>query len=259
MSWPSMTIVCHPKARPAPRELLEVMAPHRGAALAEAVDVGDGAQAVEAVHGGDVSGLPDRAFRRLSVAEDAISAVVGRDPPRVERDADRGTDALTERAGRHVDKRQAWRRVPFEVRSELAQLQQLRAIERAGFGPRGVEQRRGVALRQHEAVAARMVRVFRIETHLGKKQRRHQIGGGAAAGRMPAGRCRGRPHRVDAKTRRDVLQGRNENGAVQGTSQAISEWRRASWHQRAIRDRSRHRAPLSKPLDEQGTRPCIQE
>src|SRR6185295_12723329 len=73
---------------------------------------------------------------------------------------------------------------------------------------------------------AGMVRVFRIEAHLGKKQRRHEIRCGAAAGRMAAGGFRRRPHRVDAKTCGDVLQGMDKNGAVQGTSQTSSECRR---------------------------------
>ena len=44
----------------------------------------------------------------------------------------------------------------FEIRADLAQLQQLGAIEGAGLGPRGVQDRRGVALRQHEAIAVRI-------------------------------------------------------------------------------------------------------
>ena len=66
-----------------------------------------------------------------------------------------GADALAERAGRDVDERQARRRMAFEIGVELAQLQQLGAVEGAGLGPGGVENRRGVPLRQHEAIAAR--------------------------------------------------------------------------------------------------------
>ena len=120
---------------------------------------------------GDVGRFPDRAFGRLAVAEQHVGAVVGLDPARVERAADRGADALAERAGGDVDERQPRRRMTFEIGADLAQLQQLGAIERAGLGPRGVENRRGVPLRQHEAIAVRVVRILRIEAHLGEEQR----------------------------------------------------------------------------------------
>ena len=74
---------------------------------------------------GDVGRFPDRAFGRLAVAEQHVGAVVGLDAARVQRDADRGADALAERAGRDVDERQPRRRMAFEIRVDLAQLQQL--------------------------------------------------------------------------------------------------------------------------------------
>ena len=49
MSWPSIDDRVPAERAPAARELLEVVLPHRRAALAEAVDVGDAAQVVEAV------------------------------------------------------------------------------------------------------------------------------------------------------------------------------------------------------------------
>ena len=153
MSWPSMTIACQPNARQRRANCLHVVLPHRRAALAERVDVGDAAQVVEPVDRGDVGRFPDRPFGRLAVAEQHVGAVVRLDAARVERDADGGADALAERAGGDVDERQPRRRMPFEIGVDLAQLQQLGAIEGAGFGPRGVENRRGVALRQHEAIA----------------------------------------------------------------------------------------------------------
>ena len=125
MSWPSMTIACQPNARQRRANCLGVVLPLRRAALAEAVDVGDGAQVVELVDGRDVGRFPDRAFGRLAVAEQHVGAVVGLDPARVQRDADGGADALAERSGGDVDERQPRRRVPFEIRVDPAQLQQL--------------------------------------------------------------------------------------------------------------------------------------
>jgi hypothetical protein len=54
-----------------------------------------------------------------------------------------GADALAERAGGDVDERQPRRRVPSRS-DRSAQLQQLGAIERAGLGPRRVQNRRRV-------------------------------------------------------------------------------------------------------------------
>ena len=87
-----------------------------------------------------------------------------------------GADALAERAGGDVDERQPRRRMAFEIGADLAQLQQLGAIERAGLGPGRVQHRRGVALRQHEPIAVRVLRILRIEAHLGEEQRRHDVG-----------------------------------------------------------------------------------
>ena len=155
MSWPSMTIACQPKARQRrancsmscchmvarlwPRPLTSVM-PHRLSSPSIAAT-----SAASQTEPSADSPSPSR----------HVGAVVGLDPPRVQGDADRGADALAERAGRDVDKRQPRRRVSFEIRADLAQLQQLGAIERARFGPRGVQNRRRVPFRQHEAIAAR--------------------------------------------------------------------------------------------------------
>ena len=68
------------------------------------------------------------------------------------------------------------------------QLQQLGPIERARLGPGGVQQRRGVSLRQHEAIAAGMLRILRVEPHLGEEQRGHEVGRRAAARGMAAAR-----------------------------------------------------------------------
>jgi hypothetical protein len=195
---------------PAACELLQIVVPHRRAALAETVHVGDAAQVVEAVDGRDVARFPHGTFCRLTVAEQHVRAIRRVDAPRVERGADGGTDALAERSGGHVDEGQARRRVPFEIRSDVAQLEQLFTRERAGFGPRRVQNRRRMSFRQDEAVRVRVVRIFRIESHLAEEQRRHQLGHRAAARRMTAAGFRGGANRIDAKPCRDVLEGGNQ-------------------------------------------------
>src|SRR5262249_27845254 len=126
---------------PAALELAHVVLPHRRLALTEPIDVRDGAQAVELVARPGVRRLPYPSFRRFAVAEQDVGAVVRSDAAGVQRAADRRADALAERAGGDVDERQPRRRMAFEIRAELAQRQQLAAIERARRRPRGVKDR----------------------------------------------------------------------------------------------------------------------
>ena len=210
MSWPSMTIACQPKARQRranwSRSCCHIVGRLWPSALTSVMPQRLSRPSI----GRHVGGFPDRSLGRFAVAEQAVGAVVGLDAARVQRDADRGADALAERSGRDVDERQARRRMPFEIGVDPPQLQQLGAVERAGLGPGGVEQRRRVPLRQHEAIAPRMLRILRIEPHLGEEQRRDEVGGRAAARRMSAAGFRRRPDRVDAKPRGDVLQRGNQ-------------------------------------------------
>jgi len=196
------------------RERLHVVSPHRGAALSKGVDVGDAAQRIEAVHRSDVGRFPNRPFRRLAIAQHHVCPVVGLDTPGIERRTDGGADALTQRAGGDVHKRQPWSRVTLEIRSDLAKVHQLASIERTRFGPQRVQDRRGVALRQHEPVSLDVMRVFRIEPHLREEERRQQVGGGAARRGMSAARFGCRLHRVDPEPRGNVSESRDQNSAV---------------------------------------------
>ena len=103
--------------------------------------------------------------------------------------------------------------MPFEIRFDRPQLQQLLAREQAGLGPGRVENRRGVPLRQHEAIVVGILRLLRVVAHLAEEQRRHDVGGRQAGRRMAAaGLARG-SDRIDAKLGRDVLQcGDGESG-----------------------------------------------
>ena len=102
----------------------------------------------------------------------------------------------------------------FEIGSDLAQLQQLGAIEGAGLGPRGVQNRRGVALRQHEAIALGILRILRIEAHLREEERGRELGHRHAAGRMAAAGLRRGAHGIDPEPGGDILQSGNERRAV---------------------------------------------
>ena len=156
------------------------MAPLRRPALAEPVDVDDPAERIELVVRRGLRRLPDRAFGRLAVAEQHVGAVVGLDAARVERDADAGADALSERSGRDIDPRQPRRRMSLEIGIEAPQRQQLIARDDARLGPGGIEDRRRVSFRQHEAIVVGVLRVARVVAHLREEQRRDDVGRGAA-------------------------------------------------------------------------------
>ena len=75
--------------------------------------------------------------------------------------ADGGADALSERTGRDVDKRQSRRRMAFEIGVDAPQIHQLGCGRtRPASAHAAVEQGRGVSLRQHEPIAARMLGSF---------------------------------------------------------------------------------------------------
>jgi len=188
-----------------------VVAPLRRAALAESVHVGDGAQVVEPVAIRDLGRLPHRALCRLAVADQHVGTVVRADAAGVERDADRGANALTQRSGRHVDERQARRGVPFEIAVDPPQLQEIVRRHESRLGPGRVEQRRRVALGEHEAIVLVVLRIPRVESHVAEEERRDDIRGRAAARRMAAaGRTRG-AHGGNAQSGRDPLQRGDDN------------------------------------------------
>jgi hypothetical protein len=194
---------------PARGDLVHPMVELRVLALPERVHVDYAAEVVELVKERDVGRFPDRAFGHLAVAEEHVGAVVGLDSPRVERRADGGTDALAERARRHVDKRQPRCRMPLEVGVERAQLEQVGAGKEAGVRPGRIENRRRVPLREHEAIVVGILRIFRIEPHLAEKERRDDFGRRHAGRRVTAPRFGRRLDRIDAELGGEVFQGRD--------------------------------------------------
>ena len=208
MSWPSMLTVCQPNARQRATMLFGVALPLRRAALAVAVDVDDAAEVVELVVLGHVRGFPHRAFRGFAVAHQHVRAIVGADPARVQRDADAGSEPLSERSGRDVHERQPRCRMPFEIGGQQPQLQHFAARKHAGRRPGRVQDRRRVAFRQHEPIRFRMLRVAGIESHLGKEQRRDDLRRRQARRRMSGAGFGRREHRIDSKLCGEIL----ENG-----------------------------------------------
>src|SRR5205823_13507032 len=70
-------------------------------------------------------------------------------------------------------------------------------------------------LRQDEPVGVGVVRIFRVEPHLGEKDSGREIRHRATRRRMAAGGLGRRLERVDAKTRRDVSERRDEGGTIE--------------------------------------------
>ena len=203
-----------PEGPPARPVGLHVVSPLRRAALPEAVDVGEGAQVVEPVALRDLRRLPYRPLRRLAVADEHVGAVGGGDATRVEGDADRGTDALPQRPGRHVDERQPRRRVPFQVAVDAPEAMQLVRWHVPRLRPSGVEQRRRVPLGQHEAVAVVVLRPARVEAHVAEEERRDEVRRRAATRRMAAPRRARCPHGLDTEPGGDVLEGGDRRRAI---------------------------------------------
>ena len=97
---------------------------------------------------------------------------------------------------------------PSRSDESSAQLHHFVARKRAGRGPRRIQNRRRVAFRQHEAIGFRMLRIVRIEAHLGEEQRGDDLGRRQARRRMSGSGFGRRQHRIDAKLRREIV----ENG-----------------------------------------------
>ena len=203
-----------PEGAPFGRVLLHVVLPHRRAALAQAIDVGDPHEVVDGVKRGRLRRFPDGAFSGFAIPEQHVRAVVGTDAPRIQGDPHARAEALAERPGGDIDEGQPRRRVPLEIGAQLAQLQQLAPGEQADRRPRGVQERRRVPLGEHEAIVVLVLRLLRVEPHLGHEERRHDVGSRRTGGRVAAA-CRGRrEHRVDAELSGNVVEHGDEGRAI---------------------------------------------
>ena len=63
----------------------------------------------------------------------------------------------------------------LEVGVEPAQLQQLASGEQADRRPRRVQERRRVSLGEHEPIVVLVLRLLRVEPHLGKEERCNDV------------------------------------------------------------------------------------
>jgi hypothetical protein len=96
--------------------------------------------------------------------------------------------------------------MPFEVGLDGPHFLELRPIERARFGPGRIQDRRGMPLRQHEAIRFRMFGMMRVEAQLSEEQRRDDFRRRAARAGMATGRRGRRDDRIDAELGGNVVE-----------------------------------------------------
>ena len=116
---------------------------HRRSALAEPVEVQDRGHVAGAVEGRRLHRLPDGALGHLRVAEQDPHVGVGAVESKRERHPESDREALAERAGGHVDPREALGRrgMTLQGGSVGAKRQEQFVVERAGRLQHGVERR----------------------------------------------------------------------------------------------------------------------
>ena len=205
-------------------------------ALAEPVAVEDGDDVGELLVGDEVHRLPDLAFARLAVADQAIDRLVDAVEPRGGAEPRRHRQALAERAGRRVEEGKAQRRVGMAVDRAVdgAQLHQVLRRHRLGvalriegdaeIGASGIDDRHRMALRQHQPVGARRARPLRVPAHHPVHQHRRQMRQRQRRGRMAAPRRRGGAQRQLADLDRlgmdDLVQRRHRPSPAAGALRA---------------------------------------
>ena len=152
----------------------------------------------EPLPAGVLEGLPHRALGHLGVAAQhphAVGQLV--ELAAGHRDADADRQALAERAGGDVGRRDPRRRVALQPRAELAERQQLLVVDRADRLQHRVVQRRRVALGEDQVVVGRVLRVRVVQPQMPVEQDGHQVGGGHRGGgvaRAGGGRRADRVH-----------------------------------------------------------------
>ena len=126
--------------------------------------------------------------------------------PRAERHTDSRAQALPQRTGGHIHKRQPRRGMPFKVAVQFAQFEQVAHRKQPGFGPGRIEHRRRMALGKDKAIVVVVMRVFGQVTHVPEEECGHDVRRRTARSRMPAPRRGGRRDRMNPQLIRDPLQ-----------------------------------------------------
>ncbi len=179
---------------------VEIPADHRLAPLAEPIDVDDRREVVELEMRSVLECLPHRAFGHLAVpaehpyaARQALQVLGGNGHP------DSDGEALAERAGRDVDPRDDGRRMPLEHAVVLAVVEEVVVRDDAGGAIDRVQECRGMALREHEAVVRGALRSREVVAQVAVDEDGEEVGSGHRRGGVARLRRRAHAHRVDAE------------------------------------------------------------
>ena len=177
------------------------------APLTQAVHVHDRRQVGEPVLARLVEGFPNRALGELRVAAEhphvvrQLVQVLAR-----QRHPDPDRQALSQRAGGHVDPGQRRRRVALEAGAELAEAHQLVVADGADGLEHGVAERRGMALAVDQVVIVGLVRPRPVVLQVAADQDGNQVGRRHRRGRMARTGGRAAADRVDAQLLAEVAQ-----------------------------------------------------
>ena len=194
------------------------------------------------VPAGVLERLPHRALGHLGVAAQAPTrgraAGRARLPAIATPTADR--QALAERAGGHVGRRDPRGRVALEPRAELAERQQLLVVDRARRLEHRVVQRRRVALGEDQVVVVRVVRVRRSRAAGGRPSAR-------PSGRPPTSRTSGGPSRRPREARTESTRSCWPSSRRKSASWAIRPATSFSLHSRSANRSAKDLANFSTP------------
>jgi len=157
-----------------------------GAAInLQAVDVGDDAQVVQLVVGGEHSRLPDLALGQLAVAQQGVYVRVFAQELGALGHAGGGGQTLAQGAGGHIHAGDGVHvGVALQGGVDVAQGGQRIHGEIAPVGQRGIQAGGGVALGENEAVPLLPAGVLRVDPHLFEIEVGEHVGGGQAAAGM---------------------------------------------------------------------------
>ncbi len=217
-SWPSISTVCQPKARNrrayASRLCPCRVGPRWPSRLTSTMRVRLSRRSYAACS----AASPHRALGQLAVPAQHPDAVPGAlESLAGQGDADADRQALAERAGGGLHPREPLRGgMPFETAVQHAEGEQFGVVDGSRGLVGGVEQGRGVALGQDEAVVAGVGGAVEVVVEVVGEQDGHQVGGGHGGGGVSGARGIGGPHTVHAQLLSEFDEFTGVHGAPSG-------------------------------------------
>ena len=152
--------------------------------------------------------FPHKPFLRFAIANDGVDVAGITRLLRAQRHADRDGDALTERTRRRIHAGALLHvRMPLQDAVQLTEMVKLLASEIAAFAQRAIERGSRVTLRQHKAVAVRILVVLGVNAlHDVKIQRNERFRCGQRSAGMASTRLVGHNDDVPPHLTADLLE-----------------------------------------------------